>query len=255
MLERLWPALALRIYLWRKGKYEAEIDLLPYLIDRHKNAIDIGANVGYFIYHILKCTNHVVAFEPSPHLARRLKRTYGKRITLNDVALSDKDGRAQLSVPARQGQLIDMLGTLENGGILEGEGDIKTFTVECKRLDDYNFTNIGFIKIDVEGHELEVLHGAQKTLATNKAHLLIEAEERHKPGTIKAITAFLGSLEYQGLFLHEGKLRPIEEFDPQIYQNISDSQQPGDSQNKVYINNFLFVANSELLNKLQSIFS
>lgn len=40
-------------------------------------------------------------------------------------------------------------------------------SITSVKIDDFNFTNIGFIKIDTEGHELEVLRGAIKTIINN----------------------------------------------------------------------------------------
>ena len=48
-----------------------------------------------------------------------------------------------------------------------------------RRLDDLALGDVGFVKIDVEGHELAVLRGAAETLQRNRPPLLVEAEERH----------------------------------------------------------------------------
>ena len=50
----------------------------------------------------------------------------------------------------------------------------KVETVEVKTLDSYNFTNVGFIKIDVEGYEKFVLEGAVNTIANNRPTLQLE---------------------------------------------------------------------------------
>ena len=51
------------------------------------------------------------------------------------------------------------------------------FNVKKNKLDNLiKSKNIGFIKIDVEGHELEVINGARKLIKENKPILLIEIE-------------------------------------------------------------------------------
>ena len=46
--------------------------------------------------------------------------------------------------------------------------------IELKKLDDYEFTNIDFIKIDVEGFENQAVLGAKETLIRNKPIVIVE---------------------------------------------------------------------------------
>ena len=48
-----------------------------------------------------------------------------------------------------------------------------------EKLDNIQIKNIGFIKIDVEGHELEVIKGAKETINKYNLILLVEIEKRH----------------------------------------------------------------------------
>src|SRR5205085_7556894 len=64
---------------WRRG--EAELKLLPSLIDRHRNAIDVGANKGTYTYFMARLARHVYAFEPNPKMHAVLRRTIGSNVT------------------------------------------------------------------------------------------------------------------------------------------------------------------------------
>ena len=58
--------------------------------------------------------------------------------------------------------------------------EFRSFYVNVKKLDNLQFENpISFIKIDVEGHEMEVIEGAIETITKNKPILLVEIEEIH----------------------------------------------------------------------------
>ena len=58
--------------------------------------------------------------------------------------------------------------------------DYKSIEIETKQLDDYRFTDIDYIKIDVQFYELFVLEGATETLKINNPLLCIECARRNK---------------------------------------------------------------------------
>ena len=80
------------------------------------------------------------------------------------------------------------------------------------KLDDVLDGDIGFIKIDVEGHELSVLEGASSLIERCRPVLLIECEERHNPGGPAALFRHLKKAGYIGRFLREGIICDIGEF-------------------------------------------
>ena len=55
-------------------------------------------------------------------------------------------------------------------------------------------------KIDVEGHEEDVLLGAQSLIARDRPSLMVEVEEPHNPGSIERVTRFFQSRGYCGFF-------------------------------------------------------
>ena len=62
-----------------------------------------------------------------------------------------------------------------HGSVTRYSSGIKTFPVSMKTLDSYNFTNVDFIKIDVQGAELDVFKGGSKTLK-NVLKIVCEVE-------------------------------------------------------------------------------
>ena len=144
--------------------HESELHLLPFLCDSQKTSLDIGASEGLYTAHLLKLSERCIAFEPRPSQAAALKSALGRlkgRASVESVALSDVAGEANLRI------LVEDPGrsTIEVSNLLEDEdGSPSTqVTVQVRRLDDFAFSNVGFIKVDVEGHELAVLKGGEQT--------------------------------------------------------------------------------------------
>ena len=95
-------------------------------------------------------------------------------------------------------------------------------TVPVFSLDTYfagEKHSIGAIKIDVEGHELSVLRGAQDILASHTPLVVCECESRHMTeGNVLTVLDYFRSLSYDGFFVHRSRLRPIAEFKREIHQ-------------------------------------
>src|SRR5205823_431391 len=90
--------------------------------------------------------------------------------------------------------------------------------VPVKKLDDYRFDQVGFIKIDVEGHEQAVIEGAFETIARSKPVILVEVEEGRNPGAVARMQTALAKLGYAGHFYAHGVKQPIETFDVARHQ-------------------------------------
>ena len=220
---------------YRNG--EPEIKLLKSLVDPKKNSIDIGANKGVYTYFLSRLSHHVFAYDPNPELAEFITKSVRSNVSVYSIALSNKEGEAILSVPLVDNFLYDQLGTLEeqanyNNGI--------TYKVPLKRLDNQGHTNIGFIKIDVEGHEESVIDGAYNLLITQRPNLLIEIEQKHHPHQdISKIFSKVLALGYEGYFFINGELRNLEEFFPEKHQDTRNYHGLY-SLGKTYICNFIF---------------
>lgn len=119
---------------------------------------DVGANHGFFSVLALDLGSpSVVAFEPNPELAGCLRTIdpHGAMLRTFQLALSDRDGDALLSVPT---------GFTGKGSL--GGTDIPSadYEVPCRRLETLltewpELPPPCFVKIDVEGHEAAVLRG------------------------------------------------------------------------------------------------
>ena len=109
--------------------------------------------------------------------------------------------------------------TIEEGNKLVHDdiASVEEVEVDVTTLDQHALTNVGFIKIDVEGHELAVVKGAAETLVRECPNLLIEANSHHYPNAVSEIHRFLAGLGYlmdYGVIADEGYFRSesIENF-------------------------------------------
>lgn len=231
----------------------SEARLLPLLVAEGDTACDIGANRGLFTYWLLKRGVKVLTFEPNPKLVRILRLRFGKQIAKGDVrifetALSDEAGEAVLHIP----QDLSPLATIDGNLAAEIGGRMMSVRVPLARLDGCVTGDVSFIKLDVEGHEAKVLEGATGVLQASRPTLLIEAEERHRPGAVAAVRAILEPFGYQGFFLAGAGAHPLSEFDPAIHQ-ADDGLLDDHSRVKkggIYVNNFFFAARPQIIERL-----
>jgi FkbM family methyltransferase len=151
---------------------EPELRILRELVPNACTAIDVGANRGYYSWALSRVAAAVEGFEPNPVLAKFAQTKLGRRARLHEVALSDHAGVATLYVPRRaSGSSLHIIGNLDN---VYAHDRVDEIQVRLATLDSYGFENVGFLKIDVEGAEMEVLTGARETILNNRPTMLIE---------------------------------------------------------------------------------
>ena len=217
---------------WEFWSGEPEIALLKLLCDPGKVSLDIGANRGIYTYWLARYSASVIAFEPSAAYCSRLRSASPPNVDIRQCAVSDATGSGMLRVPLVDGRMEFGLSTLEGTNSLRGL-DARQIDVRKYALDDLGLSNVGMIKIDVEGHELSVLQGALGLLKRERPRLVIELEERYRPHAANSARELLEGLGYQGFFLMEDRLHGIAEFDPATMQDP-------DRLSSLYINNFIF---------------
>jgi len=157
---------------YRNGEYKfLEKHVAGY--DSTSLIFDVGANIGEYSEKILEFNPavNIQCFEPIPDTFKQLTlRHQGKEnVRLNHFALSDEKGVRSMYE----------YGKLNGTNSLEKHPDLisdKTNRIETtlQTIDDYceehSIDTIDYLKIDVEGHEVNVLRGAKKMLQEKKIH-------------------------------------------------------------------------------------
>ena len=214
---------------WRSG--ERELRLLPLLVDPRRDAVDVGANKGVWTWFLARMVPVVHAFEPNPKAFAVLRRGAAANVVCRSVALSDSSGTASLNVPKSTKGYSNQGSTLRT--LPEGRRHA-SLVVETARLDDLELRNVGFMKIDVEGHESPVLEGARETLARCRPVLVVEMEEKHTGRPVEKQVEEIEACGYVCLVLKRGLLTPLRAFDTGAVNGQQES--PDD-----YVFNFVFL--------------
>lgn len=224
--------------------FDAELKLLRTIGIASTVMLDIGANTGRYsaVLEDLVGAENLYLFEPLPHLCRQLRQRFHKAHVF-ELALSDKEGAQLIRIPFINGTRLDTRATF-NRHVEPGQTGFDEVEVPLRPLDEViktsNFQAIGFIKIDVEGHELAVLRGGMDSLVRFKPLLLIEIEARHHPFPITRIFAELEGLGYKGCYVDPValELRETSHFVADRDQNPECLKSRDFAR---YLNNFFFV--------------
>ncbi|MGN6030384.1 MAG: FkbM family methyltransferase, partial [Thermomicrobiales bacterium] len=227
---------------------EPELKELPRLVRAGTIAVDVGAHSGTYSLALARLVGKqgkVVSIEPIEEDAAMLRRAASQLhlpIDVVQTALSDRDGTATMRIPKLHGYEKTALSSLESNVQADGNTVIEERTVPVRTLDDVMSVYVkpvGFIKIDVEGHELPVLAGAEGTIRTHRPAILIEVnDDLGGERTAQDVFAWIVAQGYHGEFLEDGEYRrPISAFDVARHQTAAS----GDVLSDAYVNNFIFL--------------
>src|SRR5689334_24032172 len=164
------------LYERTRGLLERELSVVASATHPGDHVADIGANHGLYTHALAKRGAVVEAFEPQPECVAVLQAYASRRrsanVRVHSVALSAATGVGILHIPhgSDSSPSASLRATVGSDAALE---------VKLERLDAFDFCDLKFVKIDVEGAELEVLRGAEETLRRCRPVLLVEIEQRH----------------------------------------------------------------------------
>lgn len=157
--------------------------------------LDAGANVGnHSVFAAAVCgARHLICFEPSEDA----RMVLSVNLALNGVA--DRARIVPFAVSDRAGDAVlarDTNGALGTARLkADGAGE----AVRTMRIDDAAFdAPVSFVKIDVEGHELEALRGAEGLIGRDRPDMLVEVDDRNRV----AVDAWLAANDYRVAATH-----------------------------------------------------
>lgn len=205
-------------------------------------AFDIGAHKGGYLNLMRRCVGNqglVIGFEPQnvlyEYLSSIKKSLNWSNVKIEHLALSDKEGKSKLYIPANKvkqdsspGASLLNITSMNN---IHRKEEINTQTID--NYINQNQLNPTFLKIDVEGNELNIFKGGESLLSTVKPKILVEIEARHiGEEKVMETIEFLKEMNYSGKFIHKKELINLEKFTFTKYQNALNMNE--------YCNNFIF---------------
>jgi FkbM family methyltransferase len=206
--------------------------------------VDVGANSGAYaaVVERIVGSRSMVLVEPLPALAEVLRARFPASYVVA-AALSNRRGSATIRVPSIDGRLYSTRATL-NDHDEPGQSGVEELDVEVRTLDDLvadlRLRRIDVLKVDVEGHELELLAGGRRTIRRLRPVVLIEIEARHHAFPLTDVFIELEAAGLAGWVFDPRtmRVRRARDVDPAVDQDIAHLR----SRDFIrYLNNFWFV--------------
>jgi len=167
------------------------------------HVLDVGANIGEISLNLAKRVGpggSVHAFEPNKHVFGKLERNVAmnpwKNIHLNNLGLGSSEENLFL-----EAQVASNMGGARIQRHLK-EGQKVTVTTIDRYVADHRLSTVDAIKIDVEGFEMHVIEGSQKTIHDFKPTLFVEIDDnnlRDQDKSAKALISLLQDFGYQDI--------------------------------------------------------
>lgn len=195
-------------------KYEpVETKVIKNLVKEGDIVVDAGANIGYYTVLLSKIVGNkgkVYAFEPGDNCFNLLKKNCGENkcynVVLINKALSNKEGKIKF--------YMNNTDKASSSIIKEDDKNIET-VVKSTTLDKEVTEKIDFMKMDIEGAELQALQGATASLIFCKK-MIIEVPENRKD--FKDIQNLLVKNKYNIKRLDEGNILCLKKGDKESWR-------------------------------------
>ena len=163
------------VYCFREYYEPSVLAAVLCFVDDGSIAWDVGANIGLWTLLMSRRAGgrgHVVAFEPIPTTAARLRENLGlsdaESVTVIQAALGSEAGTATMYVPYDAGQASMAAGSAED----------VTYEVPISTLDEFwaaeGKPSVGFVKMDAEGSEPRILNGGSQFFRCSLPNVVCE---------------------------------------------------------------------------------
>ena len=154
------------------------VSYLRHFINPNKNVLDVGANIGthsVLYSNYINSSSTVYSFEPQKVvfdiLCQNIELNNCKNIVPFNVGCSNVNSVFYMNACYEN---KDNHGAFRIDSTLNETNGLK---IECSVLDELDIANVGYVKIDVEGHEYEALLGMKQLLLRDRPVIMIEIHD------------------------------------------------------------------------------
>lgn len=180
--------------------------------------IDIGANLGMRTLYASSINRHCVLFEPNKKLNEFTRKVYADNgftnYVIENFCLSDKAGKATFYISSTS--YTSSLDPSYANDLQYGGGTVEELKVDLITLDQYMAEHPQLdpclIKIDAEGHDYEVLLGSMGSIRQFHPCLMVEVNNKERPGIIKQLEEY--GYSYYGITPYRGDAYLVKSADP-----------------------------------------
>lgn len=193
----MYQTLAEQGYSWNWHYYQ----IPQTAVEPDDIVIDCGSAEGTFSYLAYETARHIYAFEPLPDYARGLRMTFREtaNVTVVESALGDVRGT---------GYLVDSgISSSITTELTDTEVAIDTVDDFCRE----NGVAVSYIKADLEGYELKMLHGARETIENNRPKIAVTTyhDQSHAREIAQYLLAIIPSYNILTKGIEERRGEPV----------------------------------------------
>lgn len=193
---------------------------------KNKYAVDIGSNYGIYSFLFSIFFKKVESFEPIQKHFIETHKLFSN-VTVHNYALGNKESSEVINVPIIDNKLIYGYSSIHT----KFKNSISENICVNKFDKVFQHKSLAFMKVDVEGYEIQVIKGAFNFIKKFRPIIMIEIEDRHNKKSFDFIYNQLKNINYSCYYLNKFKLKEI----------TSSSVSLDQLSNMRYINNFFFI--------------
>jgi len=154
--------------------------LLKNLLREGMTVVDVGANIGYYVLvesQIVGSKGKIIAIEPQQEnvkfLRLNVEKNHLQNVRIIEAAIGDSCRQEKLYVNKRASNIHSLVPFHNNESQDEWDvQEVKVYSIDA--LTEELNSPIDFIRMDIEGYELNVIKGMGKTLKRHRSSLMIE---------------------------------------------------------------------------------
>jgi FkbM family methyltransferase len=166
------------VLLEQEDWFEDEIRFVRRWLRPGMRAVDVGANIGVYTFAMAQAvgsSGRVWAFEPTPAAADRLERNLelnaSGQVSMSRVAVSAHAGMVAFATGAHS----ELNAIVDSAGGSRGELQVQAVTLD-QMAAAHGWSDVDFVKLDVEGHEIEAIQGGARYFASASPLVMLEVK-------------------------------------------------------------------------------